>query len=327
MNKTTSRSFTALLALLFCQTAAFSQVTYKGPASSSDSTRISPFSQNVDSIQIKPIFSSADSVFPNSAKVKMVRVPPAYAHVVYRGRFEYLAPTTGKTGVELIKALHEITAANFHSLGYAQARKVMYGVADNVEINGVRGILTAYSQVFVPGTSDNGDNYKEIGDRNGDGIMDPGINAEHSWPQSFFKKAEPMRSDMHHLQSTFITPNGRRGNMPYGMVQGAPDYKLLSGTKRGSGVYEPSDRTKGNTARALLYFMIRYYDRPIANMDKRNFWTDRVDTLLYWNRMDPPDAMEVRRNDIVEKAQGNRNPFIDDYTLADRIGPEALKAF
>ncbi|MDD5628471.1 MAG: endonuclease, partial [Elusimicrobia bacterium] len=36
-------------------------------------------------------------------------------------------------------------------------------------------------------------------------------------------------------------------------------------------------------------------------------------------------AYEKRRNDLVEEFQGNRNPFIDDPALADRIGAEAFR--
>lgn len=41
--------------------------------------------------------------------------------------------------------------------------------------------------------------------------------------------------------------------------------------------------------------------------------------LRMWNNIDPVDENERRRNDIVEKEQGNRNPFIDDPGLADLI--------
>ena len=46
--------------------------------------------------------------------------------------------------------------------------------------------------------------------------------------------------------------------------------------------------------------------------------------FLKWNREDPPDEWEQSRNDRVEHYQGNRNPFIDEPDLADRIGREAF---
>jgi len=55
-------------------------------------------------------------------------------------------------------------------------------------------------------------------------------------------------------------------------------------------------------------------------MDYREFWTDRIAMFLDWNRQDPPDAAERRRNDLIETFQGNRNPYIDDPSLAERVG-------
>jgi len=203
----------------------------------------------------------------------------------------------------------------------------MYSKADNVGCGNVPGVMTFYSQVCVKGSSDNGDNYKEQGDQNGDGVVDTLVNAEHLWPQSYFGKSLPMVADLHHLQSTFATPNGRRGNLRFCKVSGTPKYSTASGSKLGSNCYEPADAVKGNVARALLYFVVRYYDRNIRQgMDYNAFWVQNVPMLLEWNRMDPPDANEKRRNDLIEGFQGNRNPFVDDYTLADRIGAQVLQS-
>ena len=43
-------------------------------------------------------------------------------------------------------------------------------------------------------------------------------------------------------------------------------------------------------------------------------------TLKRWNRDDPVSAEERRRNDLIEKLQGNRNRFIDDPELVEHIG-------
>ncbi|PIU18520.1 MAG: hypothetical protein COT18_10355, partial [Elusimicrobia bacterium CG08_land_8_20_14_0_20_59_10] len=57
------------------------------------------------------------------------------------------------------------------------------------------------------------------------------------------------------------------------------------------------------------------------------FFTSQVETLMKWNYSDPPDAAETRRNAAIERLQGNRNPFIDDYTLVDRIGSQVFKSY
>lgn len=43
---------------------------------------------------------------------------------------------------------------------------------------------------------------------------------------------------------------------------------------------------------------------------------DRIGTLLDWHAADPPAVYEHHRNWLIEKAQGNRNPFIDHPELA-----------
>jgi endonuclease I len=55
-------------------------------------------------------------------------------------------------------------------------------------------------------------------------------------------------------------------------------------------------------------------------MDYDNFFISKIKTYMLWNRIDPPDDDEKRRNDLVYKYQGNRNPFIDNPELIEKIG-------
>jgi endonuclease I len=41
--------------------------------------------------------------------------------------------------------------------------------------------------------------------------------------------------------------------------------------------------------------------------------------LRKWNAEDPVSSEEMNRNEIAFQKQGNRNPFIDYPTFADRI--------
>lgn len=232
------------------------------------------------------------------------------------------------SGEALFSYLHEITApaAQRAPVSYKAAKAFMYSRADNTGCGGVPGILTFYSQVCVKGSSDNGNNYKEQGDQNKDGVVDAFINAEHIWPQGYFNSNLPMVADLHHLAPTFVTPNGRRGNFKFGQVS-TPSYATSAGSKQGKDAFEPADAVKGNVARAMLYFVVRYYDKSIRQgMNYDEFWMRRVPMLLEWNRQDPPDANEVRRNGLVEGFQGNRNPFVDDPSLADKIGAQVFAA-
>ena len=234
--------------------------------------------------------------------------------------------TDGLAGKALFEKLHETSGRNYKAHDYDAARHYMFSKADNVTLHGVRGVIDAYSGIFVAGTSENGGDYPERGDQNNDGWNDrDGMNTEHIWPQSFFDKRLPMRSDLHHLMTTFIHPNGVRGHMPFGEVRGQGDYSNAAGAKRGQGVFEPPDAVKGRVARAMLYFYTRHYDKNITNGGfGDNFWNSKLEMFLRWNKAFPPTEFEKTRNDLVEQFQGNRNPFTDDPTLADRIGLEGF---
>lgn len=233
------------------------------------------------------------------------------------------------SGEELFQALHKslnAQAAERTAHSYKQAKAFMHSTADNTDCEGRPGILTLYSQVCAHGSSGNGNDYKEQGDRNGDGIVDKIVNAEHLWPQSYFNRALPMVADVHQLASTFETPNSRRANLKFTLVSRAV-YSTSSGSRLGADGFEPADAVKGNAARAMLYFVVRYYDRNIRRgMNYDDFWILRVPMFLEWNRRDPPDDNERRRNGLVEQFQGNRNPFIDDPSLADRIGAKVFQS-
>jgi deoxyribonuclease-1 len=75
-------------------------------------------------------------------------------------------------------------------------------------------------------------------------------------------------------------------------------------------VAEPRSVAQGNIARAILYMHVEYglpVDKPL------------LARVLEWNRDDPPSKDEIRRNDIIEKLQGTRNPFIDNPAQAETL--------
>lgn len=267
--------------------------------------------------------SALDSLKDSLSDVPGVSIPLSSEPVPFKAA----APAPSLSGEALFDYLHSATAVQFKAEpSYKASKAYMYAKADNAGCNGAAGIITFYSQVCVSGSSSSGNSYKEKGDQNDDGVVDTFINAEHIWPQGYFNRALPMVADLHHLAPTFVTPNGRRANFKFNLV-GKPTYSTSAGSKLGSNEFEPADAVKGNVARAMFYFVVRYYDRNITQgMDYNGFWKKNVPMLLEWNRQDPPDANERRRNDLVEQFQSNRNPFVDDPSLADRIGAEVFKA-
>ena len=58
-----------------------------------------------------------------------------------------------------------------------------------------------------------------------------------------------------------------------------------------------------------MYFLMRY-PGEVGN-DSDELTKSRVKLLVDWHNNFPVDDYERRRNWLTEKAQGNRNPFID----------------
>lgn len=146
------------------------------------------------------------------------------------------------------------------------------------------------------------------------------INIEHTWPQSRFNKRKSrsyQKADLHHLFPTDSRSNSTRGNVYFGEFADSEGINMTCAcAKRGhfssTGAigFEPPVEHKGNVARALFYFSMRY---EIRLPDHEEFF------LRQWHILDPVDQEEINRNDIVEEIQGNRNPFVDDPTLVDYI--------
>ena len=66
-----------------------------------------------------------------------------------------------------------------------------------------------------------------------------------------------------------------------------------------------------------MYFYTRYNGQPTSKYTTNNFKVEKS-ILRKWHEMDPPDATERLRNDVVFSIQGNRNPYIDhpEYVAA-----------
>lgn len=229
---------------------------------------------------------------------------------------------SSKTGAELIDSL-QLNYSVTNSKSYNAARDAMYGSIDNK--NGqVVGVYTGFTVTANTRST----------------VYDAGINAEHSWPQSFFDSDSPMRSDIHHLFPTRIKANEARSNYPFAEIDdnvtstwyrdnssqssipssNIDEYSELF-SNGDSSTFEPREDHKGNVARAMFYFWAIYQDNPsIVNDDTDNeaFFEGMKDVLLTWHDLDPVDQAEVERSLETEAVQGNRNPFIHDTTLVRR---------
>lgn len=155
-------------------------------------------------------------------------------------------------------------------------------------------------------------------------------NREHVWPQSLSGElfgTSGAGADLHHVRPSYIKDNSARSNYPYGNVttvtklvyaNGDTSSYVVAKMQKTSDnyIFEPDDSYKGDIARILAY-MITHYESLYSLLG--NVIIGGTDTLVEWNALDPVDDVELNRNNIAYKAQGNRNPYIDAPELIDII--------
>lgn len=128
-------------------------------------------------------------------------------------------------------------------------------------------------------------------------------NTEHIYPQSLLNNEEA-ENDMHHMRVADTDINSERLNYPF--TDGSGTYKLVDDSK-----WYPGDDWRGDVARMVMYVNLRYGDSFSE--------VGSLELFLEWNIEDPVSEFEMQRNNVIEAAQGNRNPFIDNPYLATLI--------
>lgn len=168
-----------------------------------------------------------------------------------------------------------------------------------------------------------GSSYKKEGD---------GINREHSVPQSWFSKKNPMKCDAFHVYPTDGYVNNRRGSFLYGETNN-PTYTSGNGSKVGKSsfdgysgtVFEPIDEYKGDFARTYFYMATCYakecgsWGGGVFTSTYPHLNTYNLNLFTKWSAEDPVSEKEINRNNAVYKHQNNRNPFIDHPEWIDVI--------
>ncbi len=198
-------------------------------------------------------------------------------------------------------ALRTFTTTGYISLGYNTARDKMFETVDDYGGDTIECVYTGIKIYAVNRTQ----------------AQNQGFNTEHTYPQSFFNENEPMRSDLYHLYPTENNANNVRSNYAFGNVVSNITW-TQGGSKLGQDyenqiVFEPRNVHKGNVARSLFYFTVKY-----SNLG--GFMSGKQETALrQWNLLDTVDARERLRNDRIQSFQNVRNPFIDHPELIDRI--------
>lgn len=187
-----------------------------------------------------------------------------------------------------------------------------------------------------------------IGSTTGEG---DGYNREHMMPQSSFNSNYPMYSDLFFVIPTDAKINQLRSNFPYAMAGSPIKNTFTNGSKIGKNatlgatytgnVYEPIDEFKGDVARSLLYFVVRYEGKlntfnffngansskdtsPLDGTEEKSFEDWYLRMLLEWHSNDPVSAREIERNNKVFSIQHNRNPFIDHPEFVNLIWNQTM---
>lgn len=129
------------------------------------------------------------------------------------------------------------------------------------------------------------------------------FNTEHIFPQSLLSSDDAV-TDLHHLRCIDATVNANRSNYPY--TDGSGEATVVGGSQ-----WYPGDEWKGDVARMVLYLNIRYGEEYVK--------VGNLDLFLQWNIDDPVSDIEMQRNNVIEGAQGNRNPFVDNPYLVTLV--------
>ncbi|WP_353779487.1 endonuclease [Winogradskyella sp. 3972H.M.0a.05] len=258
----------------------------------------------------------------------------------------YYDAITTQTGFDLKTALRDIVTNGHTARSYDQ-------LFDGAGISGSQGYVDTHSDINVS----SGNNYENDGtvldfysenptgadpynfthnvDNGGNQTQEGDCyNREHLIPQSVYNSQFPMQSDIHCVIPTDCRVNNFRGSLPFGEVASA-NWTSMNGSLRGSSdivgysgtMFEPIDEFKGDIARALLYFAVRYQDDvDTYTYDMFNgtefqvFETWALDMLLDWHyNVDPVDQRERDRNNAAYDFQGNANPFVDHPEYANLI--------
>lgn len=113
-----------------------------------------------------------------------------------------------------------------------------------------------------------------------------------------------MEADMHNLVPAVGEVNGDRSNYRFGMLEGenraygSCDVEIDFKARKA----EPAPYLRGDIARTYFYMRDTYGVR-LSKQQRRLFEA--------WEKQDPVDDWERKRNALIEKRQGNRNPYVD----------------
>ena len=284
--------------------ASFNAATGAAPLISSFSWR--PTSAQTGTHAV--VFYAGDKDGTNS-RAFAIEVTPIYPYYHY---------ALGLTGAVLKAKLHEIVSTGTRVLNDDQENEAMAVL--HTDPNNPANVYYLYNVTSSVA--------KALYNKTG------GWNKEHCWPESRgLGSAGPDQVDVHNLFAEDIAVNALRGNRyfdesdPLDPGYRAPATNAAPETSMDANSFEPPPQSKGNVARGVFYMATRYDG---GEPDTSALWFSddpthtnsmgKLATLLLWHALDPPDALESNKNELVfANYQYNRNPFIDHPEWAEEI--------
>ncbi len=135
-------------------------------------------------------------------------------------------------------------------------------------------------------------------------------NREHIWTQSAWPASD---EDNHNIFACEGKINAERSNKIF--AEGGSVVTVHGHTtecKQTNDTFEPCDAAKGEVARSVMYGTVMYSYTMTNEIES-------IYLALKWHLEHPITTRDIKRNEVVYKNQGNRNPFVDHPEYACHI--------
>ena len=164
-------------------------------------------------------------------------------------------------------------------------------------------------------------------------------NREHVWAKSHgnFGTSPGPGTDLHALRASDASVNADRSAKDFDngglALDGPGSASDCPACLEDADSFEPPDEVKGDVARMLFYMSVRYdassdgialnivdfTGTPYGSSTAGNGQIGKLSALKQWHNDDPPSDEEKHRNNLIFQIQGNRNPFVDNPGMVDKI--------
>lgn len=222
----------------------------------------------------------------------------------YDGDDPYYASLNGLSGSALEDALYTLLndTGTYETTTYGDSRDILE--ESDVIIGDVSHLNLIYSYTTKSGSLANAQ-------------WDGGStwNREHVWAKSLLGSGydvdngdRGIAADLHNLRAADTSINSSRGNKLFSTLMSMSSYG-----DDGSGRWYPGEDYLGDVARIIFYMDIRWGSE--TNISQ----IGTLSSLIEWASLDPVDAFEENRNDVIYSYQYNKNPFIDHPELVTLI--------